>query len=274
MMIDRSGAFTQARIRFDRAGDILLGDLHCVSEIPSFCQFGSNAGGIRAARPMRMRRGNAWRPVFQNFSSPVQDVDCIPFEMSAFDQHSLGSQSRDSSRRFLHRCKIEHRHAGQFAGFAQVGSHKKSLRQQKVRKRSTGLVRHERLPVLADHHGIDYERKFEIRAFSATRRTISRLPSAPVFAAAGRNILQNCFQLRCNDIRGKDFHGADFLRVLHRHQRHNAFAIDSPLVKSFQVRLDSRSTGWIRACNSQCYGNVKSMPMGLAVLRFPYSNHP
>ncbi len=200
---------------------------------------------------MGVRRGNAGRPVCHNVSSPIQDVDCIPFEMSALDQHSLRSERGDSCRRFLHRCKIAYRHAGQFPGFVQIGRDKKSLRQQKIRKGSSSLLRHKRLTVLADHHGINHERKFEILRLFSYKTDNLKIAERSRFCRCGRNVFQYCFQLSGNDIRRKDFHGAHFLCVLHRQQSDNTLAIDSPLVKCFQVRLDSRSSGWIRPCNSQ-----------------------
>ena len=141
----------------------------------------------------------------------------------------------------------------------QIGGDEKSLRQQKIRKGRSSLLRHKRLAVLADHHRIDYERKFEILSLFGNKADDLKIAERSRFCRCGRNVFQYRVQLSGNDIRRKDFHGAHFLRVLRRHQSDNALAVDTSLVKCFQVRLDSRSPGWIRPCNSQCNKNTHNV---------------
>ena len=81
--------------------------------------------------------------------------------------------------------------------------------------------------------------KSKSAAARATAATISAEPSAPVLAAAGRDVLEHGRELFEHERRRHDFHARHAHGVLHGEQGDDGFAVDAELVKGLEVGLDA-----------------------------------
>ncbi len=78
-----------------------------------------------------------------------------------------------------------------------------------------------------------------------------RLPSAPVFAAAGGISANDGANLIGHQIGREIFDPLDAARVLHGDQRDHGLPIDAELMKGLEIGLDSRSAARVRSGNRQ-----------------------
>ena len=255
VMIYGAGAPSQTGIGFDGFCDICLGNLDGIRKIAAFRELSSDACRIGASGSVRVRRVDSRSPVAGNPSLPVKHVDRIRLKMASFDQHGLHPQSRDFNGRFLHCVKIMNRHASQLAGLVQIGSDQSRFREQKFGQRRPGLFRKERLAAVADHHRIDHERKPEIPCMFRYDTDNLVIAERSSLCGRGRDVRQHRYKLRGNNLRRKNFHRADPLRVLNRQQRQYAGSIDSTLMEGLQVSLNASSSRWIGASNCESHGN-------------------
>ena len=112
--------------------------------------------------------------------------------MTALDEHCPRAISQMRRRRaaYLHDRESSFPSSASASGTFGVTS---AATAATFANRAHGPLRQQRLPVLAHHHRVHHQRKLERDAARATASTISAEPSAPVFAAAGRNVLQHRF---------------------------------------------------------------------------------
>ena len=104
-----------------------------------------------------------------------------------------------------------------------------------------GVFIHQARPVLADHHGIDHQRKREV--LGRLRHGLDYFARAERAGLGGlrRDVVDYSANLCGNQIRRKAVDSRDAQCVLHGDQGCDGFSIDSEAVKSFEIGLESRA---------------------------------
>src|SRR5438045_3642025 len=108
--------------------------------------------------------------------------------------------------------------------------------------------------MLTDHDGIDNQRKCKFSGCQSNRFDDRHIAQRTGLCGGWWDVVQHSAQLLYHELRRKALHTIDLLRVLHGEQSQHSFAVDSELMKGFEVSLDSRSTTGIRAGDRQCDG--------------------
>ena len=199
---------------------------------------------------MRVRRIEMRGSEFAPILTIEEDIHSALLQVAAFHERGLSPHFTKTLGRRPHIVHGAHRKAGQFFSLRQVRTNQGGARQEQLPDRGNRFGRDQRLPVFADHDGIDYQREPEIG-----RRRGDGLHDLAVAARAGlggvrRNVLQNRGQLGQHQFRGHAIHARQAHGVLHRQQGDHGFAVHTELMKCFQVRLDTRAADWVGAGDS------------------------
>ena len=107
--------------------------------------------------------------------------------------------------------------------------------------------------MLADHHRIHHQGELEMLRFFSHKPNDFIIAQSPGLCCGRRNIFENRLQLGSDNPGREDFYCENPLRILNCQQRDDACSINSPLMKGLQVRLNSRPSRGIGACNGQCH---------------------
>jgi hypothetical protein len=99
--------------------------------------------------------------------------------------------------------------------------------------------------VLAHHDRIDDQREFE--RLSQRRDDFNDLDGSQRagFGGGRRNIGDDGLDLCGDERRLQRVDQRDSLRVLHRHQSHDGFAVDAELMEGFEIGLDAGAAAWV-----------------------------
>ncbi len=105
--------------------------------------------------------------------------------------------------------------------------------------------------MLADHDGIDHQRKFELCGGAGDGFDDGAIAQRSRLGGVGRDIFEHGVELLQDELRLQALDAIDAHRVLHGQQREDSLAVDSELVEGFEIGLNASPAAGIRAGDRQ-----------------------
>src|SRR5579871_148528 len=255
VMIQGAGTAAEPRGGADSLGDKGLGQGNGLFKRYAMGERGGDGRGVRAARAVSVAGGHAGGAELTGAMGREENVDGIAFEMTAFHQGGTRAHLAKTARGFVHSGEIADFETGERLGFGEVRSDKQSPRNQLIAHRGECVVTGERAAVLADKNGVDDERKPEISRGGRDGFDDGAVSQRAGFGGGGWNIIDHGAQLVHHQDWCETFDALKRDGVLHRDERDDGFAVDTELMKGFEIGLnagatrgigtgDGKSNGW------------------------------
>src|SRR5216683_4585873 len=228
---------------------------------------------------MRTADSHSRRAKFAEIVAVVENVYCIlsldvagerdGSRAPAFYQRRARPQCNQRLRRLAHRLAIRHVAAGQDTRLAQIRRDDGGQREHHVAHHRDRIGFEEDVAARCDHHGIDHDIR-DLANADSIRDGAYYLGSGehPGFRGCDREVIRDRIDLRGDEGGIEVGNAAHAARILRGYRGDGARAEDGERCEGFEVRLDSRASAGIRACDGERNSGhgAWSLPRKLKVL--------
>ena len=135
--------------------------------------------------------------------------------------------------------------AGEGGGFVEVGCDEERFGEERAEERIDGFGGDERRAVFADHDGVNDKRRIADGVGNGFDNC--RGAEGAGLGGVGRDIFENGVDLLADEFGIEQFDAGDGLGVLDGDEGEDGFAVDTELMKCFEIGLDAGTAAGIGA---------------------------